>query len=308
VIEIVRTGPLATVQDLGRPGYADLGVSPSGAADLASHRLANRLVANPEDAATIEVTLGGLEIVTDRGAWVAVTGAPVPVTIQGRPVGINGPVHVPPGGRLALGLAAGGLRSYLAVRGGIGVEPVLGSRSTDTLGGIGPGRLRPGDRLPVLAPGPEQPCVDLAPVSPPPAVVEAGIEPGPRAGWLSPDALPLLAAGPWRVSADTDRVGVRLDGPRLERSRTGELASEGIVRGAIQVPPSGQPIVFLADHPVTGGYPVVAVVRGADLARLAQARPGCEVRLRWVRPEPLLDLTPDPDATGDAAVSEEEQP
>jgi len=276
---VLRTGPLATVQDLGRPGYADVGVSPSGAADRASHRLANRLVGNPEGAATIEVTLGGLAVVSDRGVWVALTGALVDATVGGRQVALNGPCYLPAHQQLQLGTATAGLRTYLAVRGGLGVPQVLGSRSTDVLGGLGPAPLRAGDRLPVLPAGVLQPNVDLAPVAAPPAVVDARIEPGPRADWLSPEARDLLTRVRWAVSADTNRVGVRLEGARLDRVRTDELPPEGVVRGAVQVPPDGRPIVFLADHPVTGGYPVVAVVRGADLAALAQARPGCTVRL-----------------------------
>jgi biotin-dependent carboxylase-like uncharacterized protein len=291
VIEVLATGPLATLQDLGRPGYADVGVSPSGAADPVSHRLANRLLANPEQAATIEVTLGGLALRSDRDCWIAVTGAPVPLRVGPREEGVNAPVHLPAGHVVALGTADTGLRSYLAVRGGFGVTPVLGSRSTDSLGGVGPAPLRIGDRLPVLPPPTLLPHVDLAPVAALPDVVQARLEPGPRADWLHPESLARLVDGPWHVSVDTSRMGVRLEGVPLVRDRDGELAPEGVVRGAVQVPPNGRPIVFLADHPVTGGYPVVAVVRSADLSGLAQARPGQPVRLRWAQPRPQLDLS-----------------
>jgi len=179
-----------------------------------------------------------------------------------------------------------GLRTYLSVRGGIAVPTVLGSRSTETLAGLGPAPVRAGDRLPVGAPPRRFPSVDVAPVPPPSAgtVVLRAI-PGPRADWLAnPDA---LTAGPWTVASRSDRVGVRLEGPPLgyPASRAGqELASEGVVRGALQVPPNGQPVLFLADHPVTGGYPVAAVVLGADVDRAAQARPGQGVRIRLVDP------------------------
>lgn len=300
MIEVLRTGPLATIQDLGRPGYAGYGVSPSGAADRAGHRLANRLVANPEGAATIEVTLGGLEIVPSRGVWIAVSGAPLPVVVGSAPapgdpsgggragggraggeVGMNAPVYLPAGRRLALGRPEAGLRSYLAVRGGLDVPLVLGSRSTDTLAVLGPAPLAVGDRIAVLPPGPEQPNVDLAPVRSLPTDVRLRIEAGPRADWLRPEAFDLLTGADWSVSANSNRVGVRLEGPLLERAIEDELPPEGLVRGAVQVPPGGQPIIFLADHPVTGGYPVVAVVLGADLPGLAQARPGQRVHLCW---------------------------
>ncbi len=297
VIEVLATGPLATIQDLGRPGYAEFGVSPSGAADLPSHRLANRLVANPEDAATIEITLGGLEITSTCGVWIALTGAPVPATVGQRAMAINSPTYLPGGSRLRLGTTAIGLRSYLAVRGGLRMPSVLGSRSTDTLAGLGPARLAVGDLIDTLPPGPDYPNVDLAMTRSLPDLTELRIEPGPRADWLDAESLSLLTQAQWFVSTDSNRVGVRLDGPRLNRAIDDELPPEGLVRGAIQVPPGGQPIIFLADHPVTGGYPVVAVVLGEDLPLLAQARPGQPVHLRWTpssvqRPTLLEDRCP----------------
>lgn len=284
MIEVIRTGPLATIQDLGRPGYAEFGVSPSGAADSPSHRLANRLVANPEDAATIEITLGGLEILSTRGGWVALTGAPLPAMAGNRPVAMNAPTYLPPGSRLTLGTATIGLRSYLAIRGGLRIPSVLGSRSTDTLAGLGPRPLAVGDVIGILPPGPRFPNVDLAMIRSLPEITELRIEPGPRADWLTVESFHRLSQAVWTVSPDSNRVGVRLDGSRLDRAIDDELPPEGLVRGAIQVPSAGQPIIFLADHPVTGGYPVVAVVLGADLPLLAQARPGQAVHLRWAAP------------------------
>ncbi|GAA0911651.1 biotin-dependent carboxyltransferase family protein [Nonomuraea longicatena] len=275
MIEVLAPGPYASVQDLGRPGYAHLGVPRSGAADTGSLRLANRLVGNPEDAAGIELTYGGARLRFRTGAWVAVTGAPCVVTGGS---GMGAPFWVAAGGEVAFGLPDRGLRTYVAVRGGIAVAPVLGSRSTDSLSGLGPPPLRAGAVLPVgggraLA----AISVDLAPL---PGVAPGVLRvvPGPRDDWFVSGALRELCAAPYEVSQDSNRVGVRLAGRELVRARAGELPSEGTVAGAVQVPPSGQPIVFLADHPPTGGYPVIGVVVGADLAVAAQLRPGERVR------------------------------
>ncbi|MEU5882119.1 biotin-dependent carboxyltransferase family protein [Spirillospora sp. NPDC047279] len=279
MIEVVRPGPLATVQDLGRPGHAHLGVPRSGAADERSFRLANRLLGNADDAAAVELTLGGAAFRFDRAAWIAVTGAPAPLTIGGRAYGANAPCPVPAGGLVELGLPSGGLRTYLAVRGGLDIEPVLGSRSTDLLSGLGPGPLAAGDRLPVGRSRGDI-TVDVAPVGPLPAEPVLRILPGPRDDWFTPDVIAVLCAQPYEVTADSNRVGVRLDGAKLLRTREGELGSEGMVTGALQVPPSGLPIIFLADHPTTGGYPVVAVLAASDVPLAAQLRPGGRVRFR----------------------------
>ncbi|MET9248338.1 biotin-dependent carboxyltransferase family protein [Nonomuraea sp. NPDC003709] len=276
MIEVMAAGPYATVQDLGRPGLAHLGVPRSGAADAPSLRLANRLVGNPEGLAGIELTFGMARLLFHDGAWVALAGAPVDSA-----AGMGSPYWVAKGTELRLGMPDWGLRTYVAVRGGIAVEPVLGSRSTDSLSGLGPEPLRAGTLLPVGRPE-GMISVDLAPPpGPRPAVLR--VTPGPRDDWFVPDALTELCARPYSVSQDSNRVGVRLSGAELVRAKEGELPSEGMVTGAIQVPPSGQPIVFLADHPPTGGYPVIGVVREADLPVAAQLRPGDEVRFT-VRP------------------------
>ncbi|MFI6594812.1 biotin-dependent carboxyltransferase family protein [Nonomuraea sp. NPDC050536] len=274
MIEVLAPGPYATVQDLGRPGYAHLGVPHSGAADTVSLRLGNRLVGNPEGLAGIELTYGGARLAFRAGAWIAVTGAPCPLSVSPSAAGGYGvPFWVPPGAVVTFGAPRWGLRTYVAVRGGIDVEPVLGSRSTDSLSGLGPPALGPGTALPVGTPGPGEIVVDLAPPGePPPGVLR--VVPGPRDDWFVPGALATLCGSPYQVTQDSNRVGVRLSGRELARSRAGELPSEGMVPGAIQVPPSGQPIIFLADHPPTGGYPVIAVLRTADLPTAAQLPPG----------------------------------
>jgi biotin-dependent carboxylase-like uncharacterized protein len=243
----------------------------SGAADRGSLRLANRLVGNHEDAAALELTYGGLRIRFDTAATIALTGAPCPG------VAMNGPFHVRAGQEIAVGIPSEGLRTYLAVRGGIDVSEVLGSRSTDVLAGIGPTALETGMSLPIGNRTNGFPNVDFAPPTGlAPAVLR--VLPGPRDDWFVAEALTTLTESPYVVTQDSNRVGVRLDGPALKRRVHEELPSEGMVCGALQVPPDGRPILFLADHPVTGGYPVIAVVADGHVDRAAQLRAGDEVR------------------------------
>lgn len=285
-IEVIHPGPFATIQDLGRPGLAHLGVPRSGAADLVSMTLANRLVGNRESAAVIEATLGGIRIRALRGLLIAATGAGAQVLVDDVPVGLGVTVTVTAGSELAVSAPTWGCRNYVAVRGGIGVDAVLGSRSTDTLSGLGPPPLSAGDLLEVGVESGAWPAVTHAPVeATPPPVVELDVSAGPRSGHLH--RVGDLMVGEWVVSADADRVGVRLvrpdgsDHPLLHhRADVGELASEGVAHGAVQVPPNGQPVLFLADHPVTGGYPVVAVLTAGALARAAQLVAGNRVRFR----------------------------
>jgi biotin-dependent carboxylase-like uncharacterized protein len=283
VLTVLASGLLTTVQDRGRPGWASIGVTRSGAADRQAAALANRLVGNDAAAAVLEVTVGGLQVQAGRTLLVAVSGAPAPVTVDGRGAPFDAPLTLRPGQVLGLGNPAVGLRSYLAVRGGIGVPPVLGSRSTDTLSGLGPAPLRPGDVLPVGALAAAEPVVDVAPVGAPSSRPVLRVLPGPRRDWMAPTAWTALTTEDWTVSPDSDRVGLRLAGPRLDRARTDELPSEGLVPGAVQVPPDGAPVLFLVDHPVTGGYPVLAVVTTDDLPAAAQLRPGDRVRFRPTR-------------------------
>ncbi len=270
---MLRVGPLATIQDLGRAGWMHVGVSPSGAADRESHRLANALLGNDAGAATIEVLLGGLEMEALAPTWVAVTGADCTAEMDGRRVDWAAPVPLRTGQRLRLGWAPAGIRTYVAVSGGVAVDPILGSRSRDTLSGVGPEPLHAGTVLP-LGPECSRPIAEFAPAPRPSGEqLRLTVQSGPRADWLGTD----LAGSSWTVSPDSNRVGIRLQGAPLARhpSRVGrELASEPLVRGAVQLPPSGLPVVFMADHPVTGGYPVVAVLDDRSCDLIAQARPG----------------------------------
>ncbi|RBQ19767.1 allophanate hydrolase subunit 2 family protein [Spongiactinospora rosea] len=280
MIEVVVPGPYATVQDLGRPGYAHLGVPRSGAADERALTLANRLVGNPEGHAGVELTFGGARLRFAGPAWIAVTGAPCPLRLAGRAAAMYAPIWAPAGAELAIGAPAAGLRTYLAVRGGVEVEAVLGSRSHDSLSGLGPPPLRPGDRLPVGAAGDRPITVDAVPGPAFPAEPVLGVLPGPREDWFTEAALRAFYGTPYDVTPDGNRVGVRLSGAALHRAREGEIPSEGMVTGAVQVPPDGRPIVFLADHPPTGGYPVIGVLTSRAVAVAAQLRPGDQVRFR----------------------------
>ena len=284
MITVMRAGPLTTVQDLGRPGYAHLGVPRSGALDAAALGRANALVGNPIAAAGLETTLMGCALRFEVAARVAVTGATARVRIDKVPV--EGEVFdVPAGAVLDIGRATAGVRSYLAVAGGLAVEPVLGSRATDTLSGLGPAKLTDGMTLPIglgpsqVADGMMLPVGTDAGGAPPVAAVtpadalDLGVRLGPRDDWFVPGE---LFGSAFTVSPVSNRVGCRLTGAALTRTKEGELPSEGVVLGAIQVPADGQPLIFLADHPTTGGYPVIGVVAG--VGPLAQARPGTTVR------------------------------
>lgn len=275
---VVRAGALTTVQDLGRAGHAHLGVPRSGALDEPALRLANRLVGNPEGAAALETTLTGCAVRLRRAATVAVTGAPSPVTVDGRPAAWGAPVRVPAGALVEVGAATHGVRGYVAFAGGVEAEQVLGSRSTDVLSGLGPAPLADGAVLRLGAPYGPAPAVDATPCPGPPRELVLPVVLGPRHDWFTPRALRTLATGEFRVSAASNRIGLRTEGPALERARDGELPSEGMVLGALQVPPDGRPVLFLADHPTTGGYPVVGVVPGSHLPAAAQAVPGTALR------------------------------
>ncbi|MCQ2001446.1 5-oxoprolinase subunit B/C family protein [Arthrobacter zhaoxinii] len=313
-LEVRSPGLQSLLEDLGRPGYADLGVSVSGAADPRSARQANRLVGNPPEVAVIENLFGGLELVARGDAVLALAGAELPAAvvspdgIRDRPAPLNAPFALLDRETLTLGAPFRGVRSYVAVRGGIPVEPVLGSRSTDTMSGIGPSALDSGARLPVGA------VSGVVPVGAPEpsslgapggvGVLGHGTTPtllritaGPRQDWFGPDAAAALTRSVWFTTNESNRIGVRLAtdpedsaAQPLHRVRDGELASEGVVAGSLQVPPSGLPVLFLADHPVTGGYPVIAVVVPQDLPLAAQLPPGHPIRFVFVDPDTLTPL------------------
>ncbi|HUC25610.1 MAG TPA: biotin-dependent carboxyltransferase family protein [Streptosporangiaceae bacterium] len=291
VIRVRRAGALTTVQDCGRPGYAHLGVPRSGALDAPAHHLANRLVGNPPDTPVLETTLTGVAVSAECDVIAAVTGALAPVRIDGEHARMGAPIRLRRGQLLEIRSATSGVRSYLAFSGGLAVPRVLGSASADLLSGMGPARLANGDVLQLgrldgtdgrdgCALGQLPACGEAAPAD------DSGqgprqlvIHPGPRFDWLVGRGLAALEEGQWTVSPDSNRVALRLAGQPVRRRR-GELASEGLVSGAIQALPDGHLVLFLADHPTTGGYPVIAVVDPASLPACAQARPGSKISFR----------------------------
>jgi len=281
MVEILEPGPLSIIEDLGRIGHLQSGVGRSGAADRGALKLANRMVGNPESEACIETLLGGLALRATEDVVIAIAGAAAPAYIDGVRVAHASTIVLRAGQRLSLAPPQVGLRTYISIRGGLEVEPVLGSRSTDTLSGIGPKPLQRGDQLPIGHPREPLPPIDVAPVAaltPHTTTLRATL--GPREDWFTDPTS--LASELWTVSSQSNRIGVRLDRTSehtvLKRAKTHELPTEAISLGAIQVPPSGQPVIFLPDHPVTGGYPVVAVVHDADLDLAAQVRPGQRIR------------------------------
>ncbi|GAA4694653.1 sensor histidine kinase inhibitor, KipI family [Promicromonospora umidemergens] len=308
-VEIVSPGVLALVQDLGRPGSEGSGVSASGALDRPSLRAANRAVGNPPDAAVVE-SVGGLRLRAHGPQVLAVTGAAGEIVVRpGAGTGPGGaapvagapdeparhdrrlrsgePFALDDGDVLRLAAPGRGLRAYVAVRGGIDVPPVLGSRATDVLAGLGPDPLGPGDLLPVGAP--ERGVPAAVPRSAPasddlPAPGEITVLPivlGPRDDWFDTAAIARLTGQDWLVTPRSNRIGLRLDGDPLARvpeQDGAELPSEGCVTGAVQVPPDGLPVLFLADHPLTGGYPVVGAVVADHVPLAGQLPAGALVR------------------------------
>ncbi|NVN00312.1 carboxyltransferase domain-containing protein [Arthrobacter sp. SDTb3-6] len=294
---VVHAGLQSLIQDLGRPGLGELGVSAAGAVDPSAARQANRLVGNQAGDAVIENLMGSLALTAESDQVLAVTGARTTLHItpsdpdrSERSPAQDAPFALLAGETLTLGPATEGLRCYLGVRGGIAAEPVMGSRSTDLMSGIGPDPLAAGLRIPVgpargahVVGAPEPATLRPAPAS---GVATLRITPGPRDDWFGPAGMDVLTGQNWRVGAASNRIGVRLElddgGTPVPRIRDGELASEGVVWGALQVPPSGLPVLFLADHPVTGGYPVIAAVVPEDLGAAAQLPPGTRVRFALI--------------------------
>ena len=295
-LEVLRPGLQLLVQDLGRPGFASMGVSAAGAADRSALTAANRLVGNAETAAGLESFGGGVLLRSTGDGVAAVTGPTGTITVTAA----DGTVLTPrlgeafalsDGDELELGPAERGVRRYLAVRGGIDVETALGSSSADTLAGLGPAAVDKGTTLSVHDPRTAPHLVDPIPARPrdlPQAgeTVEMTVTLGPREDWFTDAGVETLLSQVWTVTHESDRVGLRLSGEvPLERARTGELPSEGAVTGALQVPPNGQPVLFGPDHPLTGGYPIIASVDDLDLA--AQLPPGVKLRFTTsARPTP----------------------
>ncbi len=312
-LRILNPGAQSLIQDLGRRGFGPLGVSAAGALDRASLRRANRLVGNTSSAAAVESVNGGLTVEAEGDQVIAVTGAPTTLTIEspswfGSDGGSDGgdihpsakrtaPMAAPfallDGEVLTLGAPESGFRNYVAIRGGVDVPEVLGSRSADTMSGIGPAPLVTRQ---VLAVGNSTVSTavgspELQPDFPGVGVTVLEVIPGPRADWFDREALDSLCYQEWLVTPQSNRVGMRLDGTPLKRTREGELPSEGTMAGALQIPPAGLPVLFLADHPITGGYPVIGVVRDEHLDLAAQIPIGGKIRFRLVPDSPEFTTT-----------------
>jgi KipI family sensor histidine kinase inhibitor len=319
-LRVLSPGIHSLIEDLGRQGHSALGVSAAGALDRASLRRANRLVGNAPSAAAIETVAGGLRVEAIGDQVLAVAGAPSALTVvtpsaspveegggtedRQRTVPVAAPFALLDGEILTIGVPDAGFRSYVAVRGGVDVPAVLGSRSTDTMSGIGPKPLAAGQLLP--SGGAAESGVvgspEIQPDYPSGGVTVLDVVPGPRADWFDQAALDSLCAQDWTVKPESNRVGMRLQGTPLERSRTGELPSEGTVAGAIQMPPEGLPVLFLADHPITGGYPVIGVVVDHQLDLAAQVPIGGSIRFR-IAPEQPSPKQTSPEQTSQRKAS-----
>lgn len=293
MIEVLRAGLCDLVMDLGRPGLGALGVPAGGAADPAALAAANRLVGNDVSAAGLEITLSGPHLLFPLGGVAALTGARFGARrSSGAPVAWNETLVLAAGERLSLERPEAGCRCWLALRGGLGVPQLMGSRSTFLpagFGGHGGRTLRVGDVLHCGAPAEEARLLRASP----PTKSEAGgslrVVAGPQVSQFDDAGLAAFFGGAYRVEAASDRRGLRLAGTAVSHSRA-ELPSQGVLPGAIQVPPGGQPIVLGWDGPVTGGYPVIAGVITADVPRLAQLKPGDAVRFVTIEAEAAREL------------------
>ncbi len=276
-LRVIRPGMLTTVQDLGRWGYQAGGVPVAGPMDSHSHTRANRLVGNPDLAAALEITLIGPELEADADTLCVVAGARFEVTVNGATVDMSYPHVLPAGGRIRFGARNAGARAAFAVRGGFDVPAVLGSRATSVVARIGPlgGRpLRAGDVLPVGLPSPDSrlPAPDALPL--PGGGARVRIMRGPHDGTFVADAFATLTGSRFVLTAQSDRMGYRLEGPSLVHLDHAEILSGATPIGSLQVPPSGQPILLMADRQTTGGYPKIATVITADLPIAGQLAPG----------------------------------
>jgi len=284
VVHVTRPGLLTTVQDRGRWGFQAFGVSVAGPMDRVSHRIANALAGNPADAATIEITLVGPELVFEDERLVGVAGAEYEMTLDGQPVPPTGAFVVRPGATLRFGRRVHSARAYLAVSGGFDTPPVLGSRAThlpSALGGLGGRALLAGDRLPCGAPMKRPPDAararalrDASLGAVPEGAVTLRVLPGPQSDRFTDDALEALQSAPYRIAPSSNRMGFRLDGPLLTHTRGADVISDATPLGALQVPASGQPILLMADRQTSGGYPKLATVITADIGLAGQLGPG----------------------------------
>lgn len=290
-IDVLKPGMLTSFQDLGRRGYEHLGVPVNGVMDERAHRVANWLVGNSATEATLEITLLGPVLRFNADAVIALCGADLSPTVNQQPIAMNQAVQLAAGSVLAFGARRAGARSYLAVQGGYALQPVMGSTSTyvrGAYGGVDGKALVKGLRIPLKDPTSKR-VVQKLPNAPlfPYGVVQGAAAPirlvmGREHASFNPHSLASLSSQPYRLSAQSDRMGYRLEGPSLQRDDAYELRSEAVTPGTVQVPPDGSPIILMADAQTTGGYPRIANVISVDLPRLAQRAPGDSLRFEWV--------------------------
>jgi biotin-dependent carboxylase-like uncharacterized protein len=299
-MKVKSPGFLTTVQDLGRPGYAHVGVSASGAADTLALRVGNLLVGNPESAAALEMTLVGGEFEFEERCVAALTGSDFQPALNGHQVPLWRSLDIPAGGTLKLGATRDGARCYLCVAGGIRVEPVFGSSSTHVLTQLGGWMGRPlkaGDQLPLGQPKSRTSHQDRSAPSQLVRLWNFGnggrtirVTPGPQIDYFPEEARLLFGSSTYAVTEESNRMGLRLRGPALAHASTAEMVTEGVSLGAIQVPQNGEPIILFVEHQTTGGYPKIANVVSADMHLVGQLRPRNQVRFEFVSLEKALLL------------------
>jgi len=293
-IRVIKPGMLTTIQDRGRWGLQSRGVPVAGPMDPVSHRLANALVGNDIDAATLEITLLGPELEFDTERVVAVAGAEFEMTLDNRPMPMHAPFIVSAESRLRFGTRRRGVRAYLAMAGGIAIAPTLGSRSThviSAMGGLDGRALRAGDRLPLGdASHGRRSAIALAEALMPLPDHHARIRvlPGPQTDHFTADALDVLQSRPYVIGQNSDRMGFRLDGPRLAHARGADIISDATPLGVLQVPASGQPILLMADRQTSGGYPKIATVIAADISVAGQLGPGDTIEFAVCEPREAM--------------------
>jgi antagonist of KipI len=294
-IQVQIPGFLTTVQDLGREGFGPMGVSPSGAADPVPLRLGNRLVGNPENAAALEMTLLGGAFLFPEGGIIALTGSDFGATLDDAPVALWASFEVAAGQTLRIGPTRSGARCYLCVQGGIDVPPFLGSASTHLLSGLGGLEGRPLRKGDLLETGPSDGIFQRRTIAP--RVLERlaprkilRVTAGPQADWFPEPALAGFLGNAYRVTEEANRMGIRLEGPVITASHAGQMITEGVSLGAVQVPPGGRPIILFVEQQTTGGYPKIANVISADLSSVGQLRPRDEIRFELVSLETAREL------------------
>ena len=284
-LSVIKPGLLTTIQDLGRYGHQESGVPVAGPMDAFSHRLANQLVGNDAAAATLEITLIGPELTVDVDTTLAICGAHFEVTCDDRPVPMDASFAVRAGQRVKFGRVMQGARAYLAVAGGVQTKQVLGSRAThlvSRMGGFDGRALASGDRVPIsAAPSPRPHRKSPGLTLPTRGRALLRIMRGPQDEWFDHEAMKTIAGVSFRVSPRSNRMGYRLQGPPLRRAREGELISEPVGIGAIQVPTAGEPILLMADRQTAGGYPKIGHVIAADLPLAGQLAPGDFIEFVW---------------------------